>query len=267
MKGVVFITGASSGMGRSAAELFIENGYTVYGGARRLDKMQDIKGLIPIKMDITKTEDIEAAVSLIEKEQGRIDILFNNAGYGFFGAIENVSQEDYKRQFDVCLFGLAEICKKVIPIMRKNGGGRIINNSSMGGRTYMPYGGWYISVKYALEGLSDCMRFELKPFNIKVVLIEPGNVESEWTGIMLESLERTTKNTAYEDSAKGMIKLTKNLKHFTPSETIAKTVYKAATLKNPKTRYLTGKNTYSVFLRKILGDKLYDKLFEFLIKN
>jgi NADP-dependent 3-hydroxy acid dehydrogenase YdfG len=266
MKGVVFVTGASSGMGYAAAELFIKNGYTVYGGARRIEKMETLSGLIPIKMDITKSGDIDYAINKIAHECGRIDILFNNAGYGLFGAVENVAEEEYKKQFDVCLFGLAEVCKRVIPVMRNNGGGRIINNSSMAGKTYMPFGGWYIAAKHAVEALSDCMRFELKPFNIKVVIIEPGNVESEWTGIMLKNLEETTKNTAYEERGKGMIKLTKKVKHFTPAKVIAKKVFKAATVKNPKTRYLIGKNTYSVFLRKILGDKLYDKLFESLIK-
>ena len=267
MKGVVFITGASSGMGYATAKRFIENGYTVYGGARRIEKMQTLPQLIPIKMDITKTEDIDFAVNKIVEECGRIDILFNNAGYGLFGAVESVSDEEYRKQFEVCLFGLAEVCKRVIPVMRKTCGGRIINNSSMAGKTYMPFGAWYIAAKHAVEALSDCMRFELRPFNIKVVLIEPGNVESEWTGIMLENLKHTTSGTVYEDRANGMIALTEKQKHFTPSETMAKIIYKAGTVKNPKTRYLRGKNTYTVYLRKILGDKLYDRLFEKLIRT
>jgi NADP-dependent 3-hydroxy acid dehydrogenase YdfG len=175
-KQVILVTGASSGIGKDTAKTLINAGHTVYAAARRVEKMNDLKdmGGIPIKMDITNDAEVQAAVDQILDEQQTIDVLINNAGYAIYGAVEDTTIEDAKRQFDVNIFGLASITQKVLPTMRKNKKGKIINVSSMGGKMYTPLGAWYHATKHALEGWSDCLRLELKEFGIDVVIIEPG---------------------------------------------------------------------------------------------
>ena len=180
MNKVILITGASSGIGKETAKKLISEGHTVYVSARRVDKMDDLVqiGARSIKMDITIDEDIKNAVETVLKEKGRIDVLVNNAGYAIYGAMEDTSIEDARRQFEVNLFGLARITQLVLPSMRNEKSGTIINMSSMGGKIYIPFGSWYHGTKHALEGWSDCMRTELKDFGIKVVIIEPGGIKT-----------------------------------------------------------------------------------------
>ncbi|MFO0398801.1 MAG: oxidoreductase, partial [Sphingobacteriia bacterium] len=175
-KQIVFITGASSGIGKETALKLLQEGHTVYGAARRIDKMQALTdaGGYALQMDILQAQQVQAAVDKIIEAEGRIDVLINNAGYAVFGAVEDVSAEDTRRQFDVNLFGLAEVTKQVLPHMRRQKSGRILNISSMGGKLYSPLGAWYHATKHALEGWSDCLRLETKQFGIDVVIIEPG---------------------------------------------------------------------------------------------
>ena len=189
MKKVIFITGASSGIGKDTALSLIKNGHIVYGAARRLPKMQDIvkSGGYAIKMDILKEKEIDKTVNQIIREQGRIDVLINNAGYGLWGAVETIKIDEAKRQFEVNIFGLAYLTKLIIPLMRKQKSGKIINMSSMGGKVYTPFGAWYHATKYALEGWSDCLRMELKNFGIHVILIEPGVIKTEFQDVMMDS--------------------------------------------------------------------------------
>ncbi len=186
---VILITGASSGIGKDTALNLIKEGHIVYGAARRISKMKDIveAGGHSIKMDILSNEDIDRAVDQVISEQNRIDVLVNNAGYGLWGAVETISIDEAKRQFDVNIFGLAYLTKKVIPLMRNQKSGKIINMSSMGGKVYTPFGAWYHATKYALEGWSDCLRIELKDFGIDVILIEPGVIKTEFQDVMMDS--------------------------------------------------------------------------------
>ena len=174
----VLITGASSGIGKETAKQLLTKGYTVYAAARRLEKMDDLKeiGCIPLKMDITKEDDIRAVVERICEERGGVDILINNAGFGTQGSIEETSLDDARYQFDVNLFGLARLTQLVLPYMRENRFGKIINISSVGGKIYVPLGGWYHATKHALEGWSDCLRTEVQRFGIDVVIVEPGAI-------------------------------------------------------------------------------------------
>ena len=203
---VILITGASSGIGKDAALRLIKEGHMVYGAARRIEKMKDIEqaGGKAIKMDITKEDEVKYAVDQVLNEQGRIDVLFNNAGFGIFGAVELITIEEARRQFDVNIFGLARITKEIIPQMRKQGSGTIINTSSVGGKVYSPFGAWYHGTKFALEGWSDCLRMELKQFNIDVVLIEPGAIATEFGGIMYDGMVERSKGTPYEKPTKAM---------------------------------------------------------------
>jgi NAD(P)-dependent dehydrogenase (short-subunit alcohol dehydrogenase family) len=161
MKKVILITGASSGMGKETAIQLLKEGHIVYGAARRVEQMQDIvnDGGFAIALDVSSEQQIINGVAQIIKEQGKIDVLWNNAGYGLYGAIEDIKIEEARRQFEVNLFGLARITQEVLPYMRKAGQGLIINTSSMGGKMYTPLGAWYHATKHALEGWSDCLRF------------------------------------------------------------------------------------------------------------
>ncbi len=267
MKKVILITGASSGMGKVTAKELIEQGHTVYTVALRIDQMQDLKTLggHPLQMDITINDDIEKVVNTIVKREGKIDVLINNAGYGSYGAVEDVSIDEARRQFEVNLFGLARITQLVLPIMRKNKSGRIINISSMGGKVYSPFGAWYHATKHALEGWSDCLRIETKPFGIDVVVIEPGGIKTPWGIIAAENLKKTSGNGAYAERsnrvADSMIEMFTNGKYLTGEAVISKTIVKASFVKNPKPRYAVGYMAKPVlFIRKFISDRFLDKI-------
>lgn len=272
MAKVILITGASSGIGKDTALRLIQEGHRVYGAARRIDRMQDIvtAGGKAIKMDVTIESEIEAAVSQVIEEQGRIDVLFNNAGYGLFGAVELITIEEARRQFDVNIFGLARMTKKVIPLMRKQGSGTIINMSSVGGKVYSPFGAWYHGTKHALEGWSDCLRLELKPFNIDVVLIEPGAIATEFGSLMYDGMVERSQGTPYERPTKIMAGETEKIfsadGKLSPPSVISNLVVKAVRAKKPRIRYVAGKYSSSMlFARKYFSDRFFDKLYSMLI--
>jgi len=199
MNKVVLITGASSGMGKSTANILKNQGYIVYGAARRMEEMQDLKsqGIHIVPLDLTKDDSIVLCVNTIIDKEGRIDILINNAGYGSYGTVEDVSIAEAKRQFEVNIFGLARITQLILPKMREHNYGRIVNISSMGGKVYLPLDAWYFATKHALEGWSDCLRLEVKPFGIDVVIVEPGGIKTPWGLIAAESLRETSGKGAY----------------------------------------------------------------------
>lgn len=266
MKKVILITGASSGIGRESAILLAKNGYKVYGVARNIQKLQEIQkyGIKTFYMDLCDEESIKAGIEKILRESGRIDVLINNAGYGSYGTIEDVSIEEARRQFEVNLFGLARLTQLVLPIMREQRGGKIINISSMGGKITTLFGGWYHATKFALEGWSDCLRMEVRDFGIEVVVVEPGGIKSEWGEIASNQLEKTSGNGAY---AKNVLKASKAMKEIYQGNTlsstslIAETILKAIQSKKPKTRYLVGKFAkLFVFLKRVLSDRAYDTL-------
>jgi short-subunit dehydrogenase len=266
---VALITGASSGMGKDFSLRLLDEGYIVYGAARRIERMSDIEGAggHPIKLDITDDSSIVATVDQIIKEQGRIDVLINSAGYGSYGAIEDVPIEEAKRQFEVNIFGLARLTQLVLPQMRKNNFGKIVNISSIGGKICSPLGGWYHATKYALEGLSDCLRFETKQFEIDVIIIEPGGIESEWGDIAVKSAMERSGSTAYSETAKGFKKIMETFKKQAPPKVISDLVMKALRAKNPKTRYSAGTAAKPMlFMRKILSDRMFDNLFYLMMK-
>jgi short-subunit dehydrogenase len=269
---VVLLTGASSGIGKATAKQLLEKGYIVYGTARRVEKMADLKemGAHILAIDVTDDTSMVEGVNHIDKEHGGVDILINNAGYGSYGAIEDVDMAEARRQFEVNVFGLARLTQLVLPYMRQNKFGKIINITSMGGKIYTPFGGWYHATKFAVEGLSDCLRFETKQFGIDVIIIEPGGIKTEWGDIANDALLKTSGKTAYAELAQKAARLFKsrydNPKISDP-KVIADTILKAITSKNPKTRYAEGymAKTY-LFFRKILPDKMFDKMLSLSLK-
>ena len=265
-KKVILITGASSGMGKETAKELIQQGHTVYTVARRIDQMQDLKTLggHPIQMDVTKASDIQNAVDTIIKQEVKIDVLWNNAGYGLYGAVEDVPIEEARQQFEVNLFGLAAITQIVVPYMRKANTGTIINTSSMGGKMYTPMGAWYHASKHAVEGFSDCLRLELKQFNVNVVVLEPGIIRTEFADVMLNQLSKFSSKGAYATITNKLVAATKKLfdsgKGSNPS-VISNTVSNIINKRKPKTRYRVGLYAKPiVWMRIYLGDKLFDKI-------
>lgn len=263
-KKVIILTGASSGIGFQTAEMLAKQGHIVYGAARRVEKMEPLKafGIKPLEMDVTSEESINKAIESIVAAEGRIDVLVNNAGYGSYGAIEDVSIEEARKQFDVNLFGLAMLTKKVLPYMRKQHSGTIINVSSMGGRVTTYFGAWYHATKYALEAFSDALRMETKSFGINVAIIEPGGIKTPWGFIAADHLEESAKGGAYEEQAKktaeGMRKQYSGNMMSDP-KVIAKAISRATNARCPKTRYLIGMGAKPlVFLHTILPARCFD---------
>lgn len=241
-----------------------KEGHIVYGAGRRVEKMASLKsfGVKGIKFDVTDEESMQQAVDKIIKQEGRIDVLINNAGYGSYGAVEDVSITEAKKQFEVNLFGLARLTQLVLPSMRKNNYGRIINISSMGGRITSFLGAWYHATKYALEGFSDALSMEVKPFGIDVVLIEPGGIKTDWGAIAADHLEESAKNGPYEKVAikasEGMRKqYSGNL--MSKPIVISRAISKAVNNQKPKQRYLIGFGAKPmVFMHTILPMRLFD---------
>ena len=267
MDDVALVTGASSGIGEATARELLRRGFTVYAAARRTDRMADLaaEGARTLAMDITDEASVSAGVDRILAETGRIDVLVNNAGYGSYGALEDVPLSEGKYQFEVNVFGLARLVQQVLPRMRERGRGRIINISSMGGKIYEPLGAWYHATKFAVEGLSDSLRLELKPFGIHVVIVEPGSIRTEWGSIAADKVEQTSGTTAYADQARRVAALLRDSaaeggKATDPVE-IAEVIGKAATARRPKTRYVAGYGARPLLLaRRLLPDRGFDRV-------
>jgi len=266
MKKVILLTGASSGIGYQTAESLAKEGHIVYGAARRTEKMETLKqfGVKPIYLDVTDEESIKSAIDTIIGNEGRIDVLINNAGYGSYGAIEDVELSEAKMQFEVNLFGLARLVQLVLPHMRKQKSGRIINVSSMGGRLTTYFGAWYHATKYALEAFSDALRMEVSDFGIDVSLIEPGGIKTDWGIIAADKLANSAKGGAYEKeaskTAEGMKKQYLGNMLSNPI-VITKAISKAVNSNRPKARYLIGFMAKPlVFLHTILPARVFDKI-------
>jgi NAD(P)-dependent dehydrogenase (short-subunit alcohol dehydrogenase family) len=264
-KQVVLVSGASSGIGKETARTLISEGYTVYAAARRVEKMEDLKELggIPLAMDITQEDQVVAVVEQIEQEQGGIDILVNSAGCALYGAVEETTIEDARYQFEVNLFGLARLTQLVLPYMRKKKAGKIINISSMAGKCYTTLGAWYTASKHALEGWSDSLRFEVKQFNIDVIIIEPGIIATEIYGLIPEPMLKRSGQGPYSSMANAVAELCRNSQEVSnasaPPSAIANTVSMAIKASRPRTRYAVGPSARPlIFVRKWFGDRFYD---------
>ena len=266
MKKVILLTGASSGIGYQTAESLAKEGHVVYGAARRTEKMETLRkfGVKPMYLDVTDEESIKSAIDTIIENEGHIDVLINNAGYGSYGAIEDVEISEAKMQFEVNLFGLARLVQLVLPHMRKQKAGRIINVSSMGGRMTSYFGGWYHATKYALEAFSDALRMEVADFGIDVSLIEPGLIKTDWGIIAANKLADSSKGGAYEKEAlrtsEGMKKQYSGNMGSNPI-VITKAISKAVNSRRPKARYLIGFMAKPlVFLHTVLPARIFDKI-------
>lgn len=262
----VLITGASGGIGAQSAKVLAKAGFKVYGGGRNMTKLEALRaeGIVPVQLDVTDDASIDNAISMIIKDAGHLDILVNNAGYGSYGAIEDVSIDEAKRQFDVNLFGLARLTQAVLPHMRAQHHGRIINTSSMGGRLTSFMGAWYHATKYALEAFSDALRMETKRFGVTVSIIEPGGIKTDWGFIAADHLAESSQGGVYEamatKTAAGMRKQYSGRMMSDPS-VVSRAILKAAQTRRPRPRYLIGFGAKPlVFAHAILPTRAFDWL-------
>jgi len=255
----VLITGATSGIGESCVNKFLKNSWQVIATGRNPEKLENLKnlGAETFKLDVTKQEGINNLITHIVNSNIKIDVLVNNAGYGQFGTIEEITDEQARAQFDTNVFGLAAMTRAIIPHMRDNRGGRIINISSLAGLTSLPGGGWYAASKFAVEALSDALRWETKQFGIKVSLIEPGPITTGFAETVNKNIS-IPKYSPYGSLIQDLTQSTKGIKGGT-ANACARKIYKAATSKHPKNRYLvTGLAVIVKILIKILPPKVFD---------
>jgi short-subunit dehydrogenase len=261
---VALITGASSGIGEATALELARRGFIVYGAARRVDRMSALagRGVHVIEMDVTDDASMTSGVERVLREQSRIDVLVNNAGYGSYGALEDVPLDEARRQFEVNVFGLARLTQLVLPHMRSRRSGRIVNVSSIGGKMYEPLGAWYHATKFAVEGLSDSLRVELEPHGVHVVVIEPGAIRTEWGGISAQSALARSGDTAYAQQAHQLAKTYSVADRpgvGADPRVVALAIGKAVTARRPRTRYAVPTSAKAILLaRRLLSDRAFD---------
>ena len=261
---VALVTGASSGIGEHTVLQLLGAGFDVWGAARRMDRMAALvdHGARVLEMDLTDDASMVAGVKTVLAESGRIDVLVNNAGYGSFGALEDVPMAEARKQFEVNVFALARLTQLVLPHMRAARRGRIINVSSIGGTIYEPLGSWYHATKFAVEGLSDSLRVEVRSFGIDVVVVQPGPVRTEWNTIARDTLRESSAGTAYATQAASVARTLERADQpgvGAESPEVAGAIVKAATARRPRTRYPVGRGAATVIrARRLLPDRVVD---------
>lgn len=272
-KQIILLTGASSGIGYGTAVALAQQGHQVFAAARRVERMESLRqyGIVPLKMDVTDEKSMQQCVQAVLDQAGRIDVLINNAGYGYFGAVENVPMDDARDQLEVNVFGLARLCQLVLPTMRAQHSGRIINIASVAGRSVFYYGGWYHVSKYAVEALSDALRMELKPFGIDVVIIEPGAIKTNWGLIAADHLADTSKGTAYEQTGSMMAQNLRNMylsNAISDPSVVRRAICRAVNAKRPCTRYRIGRMANAiVFFHWLLPTRWWDAFLRIMGKR
>ena len=248
---VTIVTGCSSGIGHEISLILARNGFTTYATMRNLQKGSDLKSIaedekLPLhfaQLDVTDENSVKKAIQTIHDEAGRIDILVNNAGYGLTGAFEDLSLDEIKTQYETNVFGLIRTTQSVLPIMRKQRSGLIVNISSGAGRFGFPTGSAYVSTKFAVEGLTESMSYELEPFGIKVILIEPGVIKTNFFNSSVLAKKSQDPNSPYATLMKGMEdSIDKMMENASTPQYVAEVVLHAITNENPKLRYLAGKD-------------------------
>jgi NAD(P)-dependent dehydrogenase (short-subunit alcohol dehydrogenase family) len=267
----VLITGCSTGIGRATARRLSRAGHTVYATARRAESVADLArddGCRALTLDVTDEASMRAAVEQIEKDAGAVGVLINNAGYGSEGPVEEIPMEEVRRQFETNVFGLARLCQLVLPGMRRQRFGRIVNVSSMGGRLTLPGGGFYHATKYAVEALSDALRFEVRGFGVDVIVIEPGAIKTEFGPTAIAKIDASAPTgspyAGFRDALKQGIRDLYDgplARIAAEPEDVAKAIERAVTARRPRTRYvITIAARAMIAARRMLPDRGWDAL-------
>ena len=267
----VRVTGCSTGSGRATAAPLASKGHTVYATARRPDSIADLKerGCRTLALDVTDEQSMSAAVRAVEEAEGAVGALVNNAGYSLSGALESVRMEDVRAQFETNVFGLLRMCQLVLPGMRRQGAGRIVNVSSMGGKLTFPGGGVYHATKHAVEALSDALRFEVQGFGVEVVVIEPGLIKTGFADAAVGAMEKGTESDGgpYEKFNRAVAKTTTAAyegplaKLGGGPDDVARVIEKALSVRRPKTRYpVTPSARLILAQRRLVSDRMWDRI-------
>jgi NAD(P)-dependent dehydrogenase (short-subunit alcohol dehydrogenase family) len=266
----VLVTGCSSGIGRATALHLAARGHTVYASARRPDSIADLErqGCKLLSLDVTDETSRVEAVRAIEAEHGAVGVLVNNAGYSQSGAIETVPIDEVRRQFETNVFGLVRMCQLVLPAMREQRWGRIVNLSSMGANFTFPGGGFYHATKYAVEAISDALRFEVKGFGVDVVIVQPGLITTSFGEAAATAVGHAEDEGPYTSFNARVAQSTRDIYVKGPArhlgggpETVAKTIERAITAESPKIRYrVTPSARLLIGQRALLTDRMWDRL-------
>lgn len=269
---VVLITGCSSGIGRATAERLARGDWTVYATARRLDSIAELEaaGCHLLELDVTDEASMQAAVETVERAEGAVGVLVNNAGYSLSGAIESVPLDEVRRQFETNVFGLVRLSQLVLPGMRRQGFGRIVNVSSMGGRLTFPGGGYYHATKHAVEALSDALRFEVQGFGVDVVVIQPGLIRTSFADAAVGTIaDRSGDPDGPYDIFNQTVAAVTSAAYRNASsrilgggpDAVARTIERALRARHPRTRYrVTPSAIVFLTLRRVLPDRAWDAL-------
>src|SRR2546421_10406840 len=266
----VLVTGCSSGIGHATAELLAAEGWKVYATARRPETLEELKhkGCETLALDVTDEASMSAAVKAVTEAEGAVEVLVNNAGYSQSGAVETVPMDQARRQFETNVFGLIRMCQLVLPGMRGQHWGKIVNVGSMGGKLTFPGGGLYHASKYALEALSDALRFEVRGFGIEVVLIEPGLIRTRFGDTVMEGLPDGEDNGPYAEFNQALAKQVRNaytgligkLVAAGP-ERVAGAIERAITADRPRARYVvTPTARLMIEIHRLLPGRAFDML-------
>ena len=266
----VLLTGCSSGIGRASALAFHAAGHPVYATARRPDSIADLaaSGILTFALDVTDEASMQAAVARVEADHGSVGVLVNNAGYALQGPVEEATMAEVRQQFDTNVFGLVRLCQLVLPGMRRAGRGRLVNVGSMGGRFTFPGGGFYHASKHAVEAISDALRYEVTPFGVRVVLVQPGPVQTAFADTAVATIQDPAEETgpyagfrralgvryakAYDGRRTSLI---------VPPERVAATILRAATRAHPRPRYAVGTVARAMITaRRLSPDVVFDRL-------
>jgi NAD(P)-dependent dehydrogenase (short-subunit alcohol dehydrogenase family) len=269
---VAVVTGSSSGIGLAASLALAKNGYLTYATMRNLAKQDSIQSVaekehLPVRtvqLDVTDENSVKNAIQSILSESGRIDLLVNNAGYGMTGAFEDIGMDEIKSLYETNVFGVIRVTQAVLPIMRKQGSGRIINISSGAGRIGYPGGSAYVSSKFALEGLSESMAFEVEQFGIKTVLVEPGFIRTNFAENIVTAKKAQDPNSPYSQmmmQMKSSSHRRRMIENAPDADLVASVIVEAATAKEPNLRYLAGKDVQQmVAAKKSMSDEEFQNM-------
>ncbi len=264
MKKTVLITGSSTGIGRAAVIYFQHKGWNVIATMRSPQKENELNKLDNVKvitLDVTDVNSINSAITNGIEKFGRIDAIVNNAGYGLTGPFEGTSEEQIKKQFETNVFGLMRVVRAILPHFRKNKSGKIINISSMGGRIVFPYYSLYHATKWAVEGFSESLRFEVEPFGIQIKVIEPGAIKTDFYERSRDSSLDSSPNDYQSLAQIGFKNMDNEGANGSSPESVAEVIYKAATDESTKLRFPIGKNAGMLLLfRRLASDSFFAKV-------
>lgn len=269
---IALISGCSSGMGRATANLLAEKGWWVFATARRLESISDLASdqVTTLRLDVTDEASMVAAVDQVLEKAGRIDALINNAGYGQAGPLEEATADEIRCQFETCVFGPLRLAQLVLPAMRAQGGGRIVNISTVGGRVAIPFIGVYNGSKFALEAISDALRMETRPFGVNVIVIEPGGVRTNFntTATRLAQRFATDNKSPYHRYFEPFNRfIAQSTKNSAPPERVAQVIHRALTTRRPRARYpATPDARIMLAILPRLSDRMKDAVWRWILR-